>query len=107
MTKRLIQNTILAQSQHTVVLGGLIGTNSQEIISKVPILGDIPGLGWLFKHKSITEQKTNLLIFITPTIINNPEDLLAITSKNKNTAKEFMPEKLQDTFSKQVSDIDK
>ena len=107
LTKRLIQNTILAQSQHTVVLGGLIGTNSQEIVSKVPILGDIPGLGWLFKHKSITEQKTNLLIFITPTIINNPEDLLAITSKNKNTAKEFMPEKLQDTFSKQVSDIDK
>ncbi|MDX2494712.1 MAG: type II secretion system secretin GspD [Desulfuromusa sp.] len=107
LTKRLIQNTILAQSQHTVVLGGLIGTNSQETMSKVPILGDIPGLGWLFKHKSVTEQKTNLLIFITPSIINSPEDLLAITSKNKNSAKQFMPEELQDTFSKQVSDIDK
>jgi len=103
LTKRLIQNTILAQSQHTVVLGGLIGTNTQETISKVPLLGDIPGIGWLFKHKNVTEQKTNLLIFITPTIINNPEDLLAITSKNKDSAKEFIPEKLKDTFSKQVS----
>ncbi|MDA3903916.1 MAG: type II secretion system secretin GspD [Desulfuromusa sp.] len=106
LTKRLIQNTILAQSQHTVVLGGLIGTNSQETMSKVPILGDIPGLGWLFKHKKVTEQKTNLLIFITPSIINSPGDLLAITSKNKNSAKQFMPEELQDTFSKQVSDVD-
>ena len=103
LTKRLIQNTILAQSQHTVVLGGLIGTNSKETLSKVPLLGDIPGLGWLFKRKNLTEQKTNLLIFITPTIINNPEDLLAITSKNKNSAKQFIPEKLQETFSNQVS----
>jgi general secretion pathway protein D len=104
LTKRQIQNTILAQSQRTVVLGGLIGTNSQETVSKVPLLGDIPGLGWLFKHTSVTDQKTNLLIFITPTIINNPEDLLAITSKNKASAKQFIPEDLQDTFSKQVSD---
>lgn len=104
LTKRQIQNTILAQSQRTVVLGGLIGTNSQETISKVPLLGDIPGLGWLFKHTSMTDQKTNLLIFITPTIINNPEDLLAITSKNKVSAKQFIPDDLKDTFSKQVSE---
>ena len=104
LTKRQIQNTILAQSQHTVVLGGLISTNSQETVSKVPLLGDIPGLGWLFKHTSVTDQKTNLLIFITPTIINNPEDLLAITSKNKDSAKQFIPEDLQETFSKQVSE---
>lgn len=104
LTKRQIQNTILAQSQRTVVLGGLIGTNSQENVSKVPLLGDIPGLGWLFKHTSVTDKKTNLLIFITPTIINNPEDLLAITSKNKVSAKQFIPEDLQDTFSRQVSD---
>ncbi|MCW8859668.1 MAG: type II secretion system protein GspD, partial [Deltaproteobacteria bacterium] len=104
LTKRQIQNTILAQSQHTVVLGGLIGTNSQETVSKVPLLGDIPGLGWLFKHKNVTSQKTNLLIFITPTIINNPEDLLSITAKNKSSAQEFMPENLQDAFTKQVSE---
>ncbi|WP_321368649.1 type II secretion system secretin GspD [uncultured Desulfuromusa sp.] len=102
LTKRQIQNTILAQSQRTVVLGGLIGTNSQETVSKVPILGDIPGLGWLFKHTSVTNQKTNLLVFITPTIINNPEDLLAITAKNKISAQEFIPENLQETFTKQV-----
>lgn len=104
LTKRQIQNTVLAQSQRTVVLGGLIGTNSQTTVSKVPLLGDIPGLGWFFKHRSVTDQKTNLLIFITPTIINNPKDLLAITSKNKVSAKQFIPDDLKDTFSKKVSE---
>lgn len=104
LTKRQIQNTILAQSQRTVVLGGLIGSNMQETISKVPLLGDIPGLGWLFKHKSVTDQKTNLLVFITPTIINSPEDLLAVTAKNKKSAKQFMPETMQEAFSKQISE---
>ena len=104
LTKRQIQNTVLAQSRRTVVLGGLIGTTSQATVSKVPLLGNLPGLGWLFKHTSVTEQKTNLLIFITPTIINNPEDLLAITAKNKVSAKQFIPDDLKDTFSKQVSE---
>ncbi len=95
LTKRLVRNTVLAQSKRTVVLGGLIGTNVQDIVTKVPLLGDIPGLGWLFKRKSTTEKKTNLLIFITPTIINSPEDLSAVTGKNKQTANEFLTEKMR------------
>ncbi|SEA62893.1 general secretion pathway protein D [Desulfuromusa kysingii] len=107
LSKRQIQNTILAQSNHTVVLGGLIGTDSQETVSKVPILGDIPGLGWLFKHTNRTDQKTNLLIFITPSIINSQQDLVKITTKNKIAAQKFIPEDMQESFSEQISEGDK
>jgi general secretion pathway protein D len=82
-TKRLIRNTVLAEDSQTVVLGGLIGTNTQENVSKVPLLGDIPGLGWLFKSKNTVERKTNLMVFITPKIINNAGDLKNITMKNQ------------------------
>lgn len=82
-TKRLIKNTVLAEDNQTVVLGGLIGTNTQENISKVPLLGDIPGLGWLFKSKNTFEQKTNLMVFITPKIINDAGDLRNVTQRNQ------------------------
>ncbi len=93
LTKRLLRNTVLAENGRTVVLGGLIGTNVQETVSKVPLLGDIPLLNFFFKHKRTTEQKTNLLVFITPTIINSPEDLAAVTSKHKNKTHDFLTDK--------------
>ncbi|PLX99200.1 MAG: type II secretion system protein GspD, partial [Desulfuromonas sp.] len=64
LTKRLLRNSVLAENGRTVVLGGLIGTNVEERVSKVPLLGDIPLLGWLFKRKRVEESKTNLLVFI-------------------------------------------
>ncbi len=80
LTKRLLRNTVIAEDGKTVVLGGLIRNNQSESISKVPFLGDIPILGWLFKTKSTTDEKTNLLIFITPKIIRNGDDLDDVTS---------------------------
>lgn len=85
-TKRLIRNTVLAEDGHTVVLGGLIDTNVQQQVTKVPVLGDIPLLGWFFKSKTTTKNKTNLLVFITPHIIKNADDLSAVTSKAKRQA---------------------
>ena len=84
-TTRKLSNTVLARSGQTVVLGGLISTNTQESITKVPLLGDIPLLGWLFKSKTAEETKTNLLVFITPTIIDKMEELSAITNVNRET----------------------
>ncbi|NOX24566.1 MAG: type II secretion system secretin GspD [Deltaproteobacteria bacterium] len=78
-TKRLIRNTVLVENGHTVVLGGLIDSNVQNKIIKVPLLGDIPLLGWLFKSKTTVKRKTNLLVFITPRIIKNSADLAAVT----------------------------
>ena len=79
LTKRSVRNTVLAQNGRTVILGGLIGTNLQKTIAKTPFLGDIPGLGWLFKRERIEEKKTNLLVFITPRIIRSADDLQKAT----------------------------
>jgi general secretion pathway protein D len=89
LTKRLLRNTVLAENGRTVVLGGLIGSNRQQTISKVPLLGDIPGLGWLFKRKVNTERKTNLLIFITPRIIRDGNDLAEATRRSEEAMRGF------------------
>ena len=95
LTKRVIRNTVLAHSKRTIVLGGLIGRNIQEVISKVPLLGDIPVLNFLFKRTGKTETKTNLLVFITPTIINSPEDLFSVTLRNKEAAQQLLSEQMR------------
>ena len=82
LTKRLIQNSILAENGQTVVMGGLTSTNVQERITRVPMLASIPGIGWLFKTKSTTEKKTNLFVFITAHIINDASDIQRITGHN-------------------------
>jgi general secretion pathway protein D len=84
LTKRSVRNTVIAENGRTIVLGGLIGNNVQKTVSKTPLLGDIPVLGWLFKRKGTTEKKTNLLIFITPRIIHNGNDLAEATRRSRN-----------------------
>ncbi|MHB1397105.1 MAG: type II secretion system secretin GspD [Trichloromonadaceae bacterium] len=92
-TKRLVRNTVLAESGRTVVLGGLIGTSQSNGVTKVPLLGDIPGLGWLFKRSSVTERKTNLLIFITPKIIRDAQDLANVTrSSHEQMSRAIRPQ---------------
>lgn len=99
-TKRLLQNTVVAEDGKTVVLGGLIGNNVQEVITKVPLLGDIPILGWLFKRKQTVEKKTNLLIFITPRIIRNGEDLARVTQSNREAMNQFQATEMKDALKK-------
>lgn len=99
-TKRLLQNTVVAEDGKTVVLGGLIGNNVQEVITKVPILGDIPILGWLFKRKETVEKKTNLLIFITPRIIRSADDLARVTQSNREAMNQFQKTEMKDALKK-------
>jgi len=54
-----------------IVLGGLIKDDLKDTTQKVPLLGDIPVLGWLFTSKSTTKEKTNLMVFLRPTIIRD------------------------------------
>ncbi|AWB68691.1 type II secretion system protein GspD [Saccharobesus litoralis] len=67
--KREIKTTVMADDGSTIVLGGLIDEDVQKSVSKVPLLGDIPLIGELFKSTSNTKRKRNLLVFIRPTII--------------------------------------
>jgi general secretion pathway protein D len=71
--KRTINTTILVKDRHTVVLGGLIDDQVSEIKSKVPCLGDVPGLRALFKSSGLFNDETNLFVFLTPRIVDKPE----------------------------------
>ena len=72
--KRLAQTTVIVKDANTVVIGGLIGDDTTHTEYKVPCLGDIPLVGWLFKGTSKKREKTNLFIFLTPRIIQNPAE---------------------------------
>ena len=82
--KRVAKTTVTVKDGHTVVIGGLIDQALNESTSSVPCLGDIPGLGWLFRTTSRAEDKTNLFIFVTPHIIENPEEAKEIYQKKRD-----------------------
>ncbi|WP_225741650.1 type II secretion system secretin GspD [Halospina sp. K52047b] len=67
--KREIKTTVLADDEETIVLGGLINEDYRVSQSKVPLLGDIPLLGALFRSETKTRQKRNLIVFLRPTIL--------------------------------------
>lgn len=96
LTKRQLRNTVLAEDGKTVVLGGLISTNVQKTESKVPLLGDIPLLGRLFRSKGTKTQKTNLLVFITPRVIHDAGDMAAITRRAQKVGRQFQSSELLD-----------
>ncbi len=81
---RNIKNSVLVKSGDTVVLGGLISEDEQEIVSKVPILGDIPFIGALFRATRTSKEKRNLMVFIHPVILRDPDTYSSI-SRNKYT----------------------
>lgn len=83
-SKRTIETTILAEDRQTIVLGGLIQDDINDSRSKVPVLGDIPLVGNLFKSRSKTKTKTNLLVFLRPTVIRSKEDAAAVTRDKYN-----------------------
>ncbi|MCY4345031.1 MAG: type II secretion system protein GspD [Gammaproteobacteria bacterium] len=74
-SKRQITTTILAEDQQIIVLGGLIQDNVTQTRRKVPLLGDIPGLGFLFRSTGDSRTKTNLLVFLRPTVIKTVQDV--------------------------------
>ena len=91
-SKRSASTTVVVRDRQTVVIGGLIQDNVTTSTSKVPILGDIPILGWLFKSKQTSVDKTNLMIFITPYIIKNEEDAAEMTKRKNDTLENFRKE---------------
>ena len=82
--KREIETTVMVKNGEILVLGGLIQSDESITAEKVPLLGDIPLLGNLFKSNSRSLQKTNLMVFIRPTIIRNAEDMRAVTERKYN-----------------------
>ncbi|MBJ7550838.1 type II secretion system secretin GspD [Marinomonas ostreistagni] len=78
-TKREISTTVIAGNRRTIVLGGLIEDNLVEVQQKVPLLGDLPVIGGLFRSTSHEAQKKNLLVFIRPTILRSQQQVDEVT----------------------------
>lgn len=93
-SKRSAKTTIVVKDNQTVAIGGLIRDNEFESVSKVPLLGDIPLLGALFRFKQKKKEKTNLLIFLTPRIIRDSAGLEIITNEMRGDMESFREENI-------------
>jgi type II secretory pathway component GspD/PulD (secretin) len=76
---RRMETHVMIPSGNTLVLGGLISDRSQQQINKVPVLGDAPGIGYFFRKTSKSRDKSNLIVFITPTIVQDYDFQVAST----------------------------
>ena len=90
ITNRTVKNTVVAKDQQTIVIAGLIQDRKGDTESKVPFFGDIPLIGWLFKTWSDTNQKTNLLVLVTPYIVRDDDDFRKIYERKMKDRKDFV-----------------
>ncbi|XDD48719.1 type II secretion system secretin GspD [Leptospira sp. WS92.C1] len=81
--RREIKTSVTIENTQSIVIGGLISTDKQKRIVKIPLLGDIPYLGHLFKRTTEKLKKTNLMVFITPHILDSRENADKMTVKKK------------------------
>lgn len=80
---RTASTQVMVRDNQTLVIGGLIKDKEERSIKKIPVLGDIPVLGWLFKNRSTDNRKVNLLVFITPRIMTPQSEQIIDSDKEK------------------------
>ncbi len=90
LDKKSVETVVVAKNRQTIVIGGLIDDKQTVTTHKVPLLGDIPVLGGLFRTRINSKEKTNLLVFITPYIIRERRDYLAILKKKIEERNKFI-----------------
>jgi general secretion pathway protein D len=83
--KRTTKTTVVVKDSETIVISGLMGDSTQDTTYKVPLLGDIPILGWLFKTYSTSRERTNLYVFLTPHIVRTQEDAAVLYQDKRET----------------------
>jgi general secretion pathway protein D len=81
LTKRSMDTTTIAKDAQTLVIGGLVRDNTLLTENKIPFLGDIPLLGWLFRSQTRQTQKLNLLVFLTPHLVKNEVDMVELNAR--------------------------
>jgi len=90
--KRTIETTVMVDDKNTVVLGGLIDESLSSTEYKLPCIGSIPLIGWLFKSAGRSNDETNLFVFLTPRVVHSAEEAKAIHSKKKEHIKDKVQE---------------
>jgi len=88
-TKRQAKTKINAENEQTIVIGGLMKDTVTEGENKIPFLGDIPVIGNLFKYKKISKAKVNLLLILTPHVVDSKEDFERILRRKMDEREEF------------------
>lgn len=88
-SKRTVKTTVVVRDQQSIVIGGLMSDRIQYRENKVPLIGDIPLLGYLFKFSSKQKVKTNLLILLTPYVIKGQMDIEQIVQRKTQESREF------------------
>jgi general secretion pathway protein D len=81
LNKRAIENTFTVDDGQIAVIGGLLSDEERRTIEKIPFLGDLPAIGALFRSKARSRSKTNLMVFIRPTILRTREDNRRVTEQ--------------------------
>jgi general secretion pathway protein D len=94
--KRSIKTNVMVDDGQVVVLGGLIEETINESVQKVPLLGDVPYLGALFRSKTSDVRKTNLMVFIHPVILRDPETMNSYTNAKYNDIRVIQMEQNND-----------
>lgn len=89
---RSVKTTVMAKSGETIIIGGLINETVNESVSKVPLLGDIPYLGNLFKSTSSSTEKRNLMIFLRATIIRDDETMSKLSTRKYGLIRDIQKE---------------
>lgn len=90
LATRNMKTNLVLNNGDTAVIGGLMKDEELEQTKKVPILGDLPILGWLFKSKDVTKTKVNMLVFLTPRIIRNSQDQVKLVNEKTNERLNFL-----------------
>lgn len=86
ISRRMVKTTMTVPDGQTIVIAGLTRNDESEIKKRIPFLGDLPLIGWLFRWNSKSEVKTNILIFVTPRIMTDAGDALAIRKTHEARA---------------------
>jgi general secretion pathway protein D len=89
-SKRTAKTTVVVKDQETVVLGGLIQERTLKDVKKIPLLGSMPIIGWLFRNETTRKTRTNLLLFLTPYIIRDQSDYRRIFERKMAERAEFV-----------------
>lgn len=86
---RSVKTTVLAKSGKTIILGGLISEEMNETVEKVPFLGDLPFIGWLFKSTISSTEKSNLMVFLRATIIRDDDTMEALSKRKYQSIRDL------------------
>lgn len=111
IAKRKMSQIVTVKNSQTVVISGLMKTSESESYKKIPLLGDIPILGWLFRNSTISKQRDNLMVFLTPHIIHGANDLAQVYKQKIEERDEYFrvmfgDDYKEDDFYKRIPSMD-